>query len=343
MSGISPLMMVQLLVHYHNYNEESRTFRFTKNDRMRVHKETEAETRKRKSLVNDEIRKVSEIEIRRLLETKLRGRIWGKIWIDPAAKKIAVPLHADTGSLGMDVLPTGSRIPIPEGKKIRAFTYWEKVNDIDLSCFGITDDGQQEEYSWRSMWSKQSDEICFSGDEVAGYHGGSEYFDIRLDLFRKTHPRTKYIVFCNNVFSNSSFKNCLCKAGFMMRDETDSGEIFEPKTVKTSFRMSADSRFGYLFAIDLDRREMIWLNLGMSSNTAVAGTKSMEWLKGYFNMTDIFNLHDLFAICAGSNLVGDINDPEITTVVTTDDGYSGKNGQNVVHSWDVEKMLPLLQ
>ena len=80
-------------------------------------------------------------------------------------------------------------------KKLRAFTYWEKVDDIDLSCFGLTDDGRRIEFSWRTMAGNQSDAITYSGDETSGYKGGSEYFDIKLEEFKKMYPAVKYIVF----------------------------------------------------------------------------------------------------------------------------------------------------
>lgn len=110
------------------------------------------------------------------------------------------------------------------------------------------------------MTDMQSDAIVYSGDETSGYNGGSEYFDINIVMFRMLYPDLRYIIFCNNVFSDLTFDNCICRAGYMLRDENDSGQVFEPKTVKSSFKVSASTHFCYLFAIDLDKNEFVWLN-----------------------------------------------------------------------------------
>lgn len=45
----------------------------------------------------------------------------------------------------------------------------------------------------------------------------------------------------------------------MLRDVKDSGQVYEPKTVKTSFTIDCNSRLAYLFAIDLAANDFIWL------------------------------------------------------------------------------------
>ena len=78
----------------------------------------------------------------------------------------ALPLQENTSQGGFGVLPKGSRIHIENAKIIRAFTYWEKVNDIDLSVFGIDAKGRQTEFSWRTMAGRKPDAIFFSGESV---------------------------------------------------------------------------------------------------------------------------------------------------------------------------------
>lgn len=343
---LNPVILVQLLQRYHNEHETGpRTFRFTRNNTMRVHTETTEETAKRKSRLPKDIRLTAESTVWDLLQKTLKGRIQEKTWVDPEMRKIAVPIQSASSQTGFDILPTGSRVKIPKGKKIRAFTYWEKVDDIDLSCFGLAEDGRKMEFSWRSMWGQQSDAVTFSGDQTSGYNGGSEYFDIDMDEFQKKYPDYPYIIFCNNVYSgygNVHFKDCFCKAGFMSRDLIDSGEVFEPKTVQTSFRMTTDSSFGYLFAIDLKTREMVWLNISREGNHAVAGESGMAWLLDILQVTDVFNVWDLYTLAAGEeNLTEDIYDASLVVcnsrkILTTPD-------QTVVRSWDIEKMLALLQ
>lgn len=363
MSGVNPVVLIQMLMRYDAMKGEDRyqprTFTFTRNNRMRVHKETEEEAKKRKSYLNTPVLSIASDRVRKLACQSLHGRIDKQIYVDPAMKKIAVPLETSTGSSGFGVMTTGSRIPIPEGKFVRAFTYWEKVNDIDLSCFGINSDGEHIEFSWRTMCGLQSDAITYSGDQTSGFDGGSEYFDINLDEFRKQYPKVRYIMFCNNVYSDSTFKNCFCKAGFMIR-EFDTGDpvfwkgevgidrcksdvapvIFDPKTVQTSFRIDSDSSFAYLFAIDIGRREMVWLNVARSGRHAVAGSTEMDWLEKYMHATDVFNAYD-FWTNVGKTAPNPVH-AEIAVGDFFDEEVLKDFGVEIIHSWDFEKMLAVL-
>ncbi|MBQ8449028.1 MAG: hypothetical protein IJX27_08900, partial [Clostridia bacterium] len=265
------IILIQLTMQYANYAVDTgRFFKFTRYNRLRIHKETEEEQAKRKSALSSE--RVEELlaVMRKSLAELLAGKL-GKVYISPEMYNIALPVQENTSSGGFGVLPKGSRIHIEEGKKIRAFTYWEKVNDIDLSVIGIGEDGRQTEFSWRTMYDSQSPELTFSGDQTAGYDGGSEYFDLDVALFKQKHPEIKHLVFCNNVYSTTTFAKCLCKAGYMLRDINDSGEVFEPKTVKSSFTINCDSTYAYLFAIDLEKNDFIWLNISRESDIHVAG------------------------------------------------------------------------
>lgn len=338
-----PAILVSLLIRYFDPEEkDARTFLFTRNNQMIMHRETEEEVNKRKSYVSEEIRKAAELRIRLLLQDRLEGKLSGKkVWIDHRMTKIAVPIQMSTGNAGFDVLPTGSRIPIPEGKKIRAFTYWEKVNDIDLSCFGLAEDGQTQEFSWRSMCSVYgSNGILFSGDETSGYNGGSEYFDIELDKVKAQYPEFRYIVFCDNVYSGIPFDQCFAKAGFMMRDEKDSGEIYEPKTVATSFRITGDSTYAWMFALDLKTREMVWLNVTRKGRQRIAGCDRVSAVEKWLNVTDAINVESLY-IAASDCFAASPEEADI--VVTVDNGYSPKEGQEVVRPCDFEKILKLMR
>lgn len=366
MSGVNPVVMIQMLLNYHRMGEsdkyeikctdekkyvprDPRTFVFQKNNRLRVHRETDEEVRKRKSNLAFSTVRIAESTIRRQLAKTLHGRC-GKVWFDPELDGLSIPLETATGNSGYRVLSTGSRIKIPKGKFIRAFTYWEKVNDIDLSAFALTENGRQEEFSWRNMYGKQGEDICYSGDQTSGYNGGSEYFDVNVDLFKENHPDYRYLIFCNNVYSGINFSQCECKAGFMIR-ETDpekvpfwKGErskktslmIFDPKTVATSYRINAESMFAYLFAIDLKTHEMVWLNLARKYQTRVAGTTRMDWLMKYLTMTEVLSLKDLYAM-AGTL----VDKPEDADILVTD--RTDAIMDTVIHSWDFEKMLSLLK
>ena len=353
--SVNPVTLIQIMLNYALPNDEAngRVFTFQRNNLMHVHKETEEEIKRRKSHLSASTRSKAYFTLLDTLRKQLKGRV-GKVWVDPKLYRVAIPLETATGNAGFGVLPTGSRIRIPEGKFIRAFTYWKRVNDIDLSCFGLTEDGRQEEFSWRNMWDKQGLDITYSGDQTSGYEGGSEYFDINIDLFKKNHPDTRFVVFCDNVYSDINFSECDCTAGFMMRAENpvdipwwigelnerplDLRPVFDPGTVETSYRVNAKTTFAYLFAIDLQDREMIWLNIGRSERRAVAGTTDMSWLKKDLYISNVFNLAFLMEIA------GEVVDtPEKADLLVTDTDIPGRNMHaDVMHSWDTEKIVKLI-
>ena len=336
----NPIVLIQLLIQYEQYRSdaEARTFKFTKYNRLRVHTETEEEYTKRRSVISTEQRDTLSYALKVYLKQALKGRL-GKVYIDPDMTGYAIPLQESTSQGGFGVLPKGSRIHIENAKIIRAFTYWEKVDDIDLSVIGIDALGRQKEFSWRTMAGRKSDAIIFSGDQTSGYYGGSEYFDINIEKFKKRNPNILYLIFCNNVFSYSTFQKCLCKAGFMLRDTMLSGQIFEPKTVESSFTVNCDSRFAYLFGIDLKRNDFVWLNLARDSRAAVAGTTSMSFLTDYFRLTDIINQYSFFEMLAEEV----VPSPDDAEVIITDKSGPYPEGAEIIREYDFERMIALMK
>jgi len=188
------------------------------------------------------------------------------------------------------------------------------------------------------MWNRQSSAITYSGDQTSGYNGGTEYFDVDLEAFMAEYPQAEYLVFCNNVFSGKPFSKCLCRAGYMDRDVLDSGQVFEPKTVATSFQITCESTFAYLFAIDLKTKELVWLNVSRDSNARVAGTTSLDFLKDYINACQLMNVQKLFSMLATEV----VETPEDADVVVADEVVSVKENTEIIHSYDTERILALM-
>lgn len=335
----NPILLFQLIMQYKNYVEDksARTFTFTKYYKLKTHRETYVEQSARKSFVGKEIRDavVPALwdNVRSIYKNKL-----GKVYIDESMKNIAVPMQETTAEMGLGVLPKGTRMHIPEGKVVRAFTYWEKVNDIDLSAIGVTADGKSIEFSWRSMYNRQSDAVCFSGDQTCGYNGGSEYYDFNLEAIKQKYPTMKYLVVCNNVYSRVPFSKCNCKAGYMLRDKVRSGEVWEPKTVESSFKITGDSTYSYMFAIDVEKNDFVWLNMCKDSMARVAGDSDFTFLAKYIGMTEILNVYTLFEMMATEI----VDNKEEADILVTDDILELGENQEQVKSTDTEKLLKYL-
>lgn len=331
------ILLIQLLFHYSARDPKARrVFKFQKFGMMRVHTETPNESLSRTTAIEERIARRVRLRLRQELERVCKGTL-GKVYIDKDMMRIALPLQEGTSMSGVGTLPRGSRLKIPEGKKVRAFTYWERVNDIDLSAFVLYENGTQDEFSWRT-WS-YGESITYSGDQVSGHEGGSEYFDIDLDLFEVEYPESaRYILLCDNVYSGVPFDKCLCKAGYMMRDRDDSGEVFEPKTVKSSFTVTCPSTFAYLFGIDVKTREFVWLNMARDSRERIAGETSMSFLWDYLEIAEVINLGD-FAWDLATEVV---EDPSEADVVFSDKDEPLREGAELIRSCDMERIIQLL-
>ena len=336
------ILLVQLLYHYANgVSREPRVFTFQRLGMTRVYHEDDSRSIKRRSFLNDDMAMRTSLRVLHELKRACKGKL-GKVYADKDMRRIALPLQEGTSMGGVGTLPRGTRVPIPNGKKVRAFTYWERVDDIDLSAFAIGEDEDRIEFSWRTAnWCDEGakgEPIVFSGDQTSGYKGGSEFFDIDFNVFQEWYPNKRYIVFCNNVYSGVPFFACVCRAGYMMRDVEDSGEVFEPATVESSFAITCRSTFAYLFAIDLQTREIVWLNVARASKKRVAGTTEMSFLKRYLEATGTINLYD-FARMLATEVV---DDPEQADVVFSNKPVTLREGAELIRSQDTERVIELL-
>lgn len=312
----NPIILMQLIQHYNDYNRkpnEARSFSFNKFNMKRSHRETNEEIKRSKSHLNElEVRYLKDYFTKAFYELTGKKKA-GKVYLEDGMKDIIIPLDMSTSNGGVSCLPTGSRMAIPNGAIVRAFTYWEKVNDIDLSCWLVDKDFKNiQKFDWNSWGNRRFhyanwdiDAVTFSGDQTSGFNGGSEYFDIDIDKVMKAYSGSRYMIFFNNVYSGVKFKDVFCKAGYMLRDRFDSGEVYEPKTVQTAFNITSDSTYCALFAIDLQNREMVWLNQNVDSNARCSFAEDNSWVKKYLNLAKYLNVYKLF-----ENVGEKVNDPK---------------------------------
>ena len=335
---VSAVMSWQMLLQYRAYTDDGRVFRFVRFNRMQKHAETEEEQARRKSAVPENVRLLADICLRENLRKVLGQKKLGKIYMDKSMLRVALPLQDAASSSGYGVLPRGSRLPVPEGDKLRFFTYWEKMDDIDLSCFALDGAGNTlVEFSWRTGWDTSGSEaVTFSGDETSGYYGGSEYFDVDLEAFREEYPDARYLVFADNSYTGDDFCECDCTAGYMLREKMDSGEIFEPKTVQTSFRVDSPTTYAVLYALDLQERAIVWLNMDMVGRYTVAGEDDFSFILPYMNILDIASVWSLFEAKADEL----VKTPEEADLIVSDEVFPNlREGQKQIHSYDREKLL----
>lgn len=235
----------------------------------------------------------------------------GKVMIDKSLKTQLVPFSQRTASRSLRTLTRGSTFTIPKGDTIRFFTYWceGKVEgrhsgrlDIDLSSTIYTDKWALIDHiSFTNLYSKNLNSV-HSGDITSAPNGASEFIDLHIPTLLKKGVR--YVVMSLLSYSEQSFVEMPeCFAGWMMRDEPGSGEIYEPSTVVDKIDLSGDKNTSIPVILDIVERKMIWCDLSLShepdydTNTVEShakgivaiGTAMTNLVKA--SLFDLFTLH----------------------------------------------------
>ena len=96
--------------------------------------------------------------------------------------------------------------------------------------------------------------------------------------------------------------------------------------------------FAYLFGIDLERREMVWLNAGRSSGQNIAGESSLAFLIPSFHVTEVINLYSFFELMA-TELV---EDPREAELIVSDRLDALDADAERIHSYDFDRILALM-
>ena len=125
----------------------------------------------------------------------------------------------------------------------------------------------------------------------------------------------------------------------MVRDKIDTGEIFELKTVKSSFKVNCDSTMAYLFAIDLKRGDLVWLNVACDSDDIIGASHSPAFLRPYMTLTDSLNLASVFSMMASET----VDDPKDAEIVLSDKDVEISEGATQIRSCDFEKIIALIE
>jgi stress response protein SCP2 len=171
-------------------------------------------------------------EISRRLPTGLR------VYVDPAARDVALPLSGKATAAGLGVLARGSTQPVP-GNRLRFLIHWRQRRwdtDFDLSVLLLDEELRPtDQVSWTNLSTLGG---VHSGDIVEAPRGATEMID--LDLREVT---AHCIVPQVNVFSGEGFHQVRESFfGFMTRDAAQAGQPFEPRTVRFKSELRGASR-----------------------------------------------------------------------------------------------------
>ena len=187
-----------------------------------------------------------------------------KYVIEPEMANVPVPVKMRSTSNTLKTVSRGTRIPVDVENKnvLRLFIQWIG-RDVDLSAgFYDGDMNQIAQISYTNL--RQRDVNAYhSGDitNAPGPKGACEFVDIDLEALKSTDVR--YVSFYVYSYSYEPFSNMEeIFAGWMMRSEPKSGEIFDARSVENTLDLKTiEARSSTPFFFDVQKQEIIWVDM----------------------------------------------------------------------------------
>lgn len=271
---VSTPILLQLIAHFNNRNEskELRIF-FPKGLVAKSYS-----IKNKLPLINKwTTKRIVKICRESLINRFMELTSLGLTYIDPILKDYTVPLGQRSASESLVTLSRFSKIEFPEGNTIRFFLWWRDINeervekyfdgrvDIDLSAVMYDTDWKYLEHVSYTHLRSSKYQVVHSGDITSAPNGACEFLDLDIDSILKFGGR--YVVISLLSYSGQPFDTIPeCFAGWMIRENPNSGEIFEPKTVENKVDLTADTKICIPVIIDLLERKVIWTDLALNKN-----------------------------------------------------------------------------
>ncbi|WP_222426987.1 TerD family protein, partial [Hyella patelloides] len=198
--------------------------------------------------------------------------VLGKVYIDEQLHSFPVPFSQRSANKSLRQLTRGSRLPIPAGDTVRFFIWWkegvinrEPTGDVDLDLSAVMYDAEWNYLEHVSYTNLKSDkyQAVHSGDIISAPNGASEFIDLDIPSVLKYGGR--YIVVSVLSFNEHPFCNIPeCFAGWMIRQDAASGDIYEPQTVQDKVDLTANTAISIPAILDLGSREILWTDMSLS-------------------------------------------------------------------------------
>ena len=332
LSDKNPIVLYQLMSTVMADNEEARTFTFYAKNRIKKHAETEYEARWRKSRLNDATKKlVHDTCFEKIANHYRNAESLGKVYVADNFYKVALPVNTSASGKGIDVPPTGTRLPIT-APNIRTFVHWENAFDIDSSVVAYGVDGNViTTMNFCNYSSKYfGNDLLFSGDVTSA--NGTEYFDLKLEGLKKKGV-SKVLFTFHGYNSTLNVGNIYC--GYQQKTDLMT-KAWDPKNIELKMHVKGEKRAYMGFIVDIEANEIVVLNLMTDDDSRVVRGTEGELVFSYFDSSKLELNMGLVAEWRGTK----VETLEEADVVFADD-YKPAEGQTVVRSFDIEKLAAL--
>lgn len=258
--SVEPRVLIQLINHFRNRNNS-------------VQLATGKANGAASKTLDREVEPISDVMCKRMARD-IFNQLWQvlraedaepkNVYIDPECRcnKLIFPDNPRQITSAMRAMACGSRTKLPDGNVLRAFLFWKGYDgpdlwdgiDLDLSVVFY---GEQEAgFVYYGAPKDERFDAIHSGDRrSSGPNGAVEYVD--FDIKKCLQQGIRYAAIAVNSYSGEKFsemENAFC--GVMVRDG-ETGEQFEPATVKDRFALTTDSEQLVAVVIDLLSREIV--------------------------------------------------------------------------------------
>lgn len=237
------------------------------------------------------------------------------VYINDELKNYKVPFAMRSASKALKTFVRGSKINLNTNNNIlRFFIWWKNAGknndirtDIDLSA-SLFDDNWNliENIAYFNLRDRQNHIARHSGDITDAPNGACEFID--LDVLQAKNNKIRFVAMSVNCFTSVPFVDLPeCFAGWMVRQNPQSGEIFEPKTVQNKIDLSSNTRYCIPMIFDLVDEKVIWTDLSLKNNPCFVNNvnnnkKSLQLTcRAMLNLNkpNLYDLLSLHAKCRG--------------------------------------------
>lgn len=207
-----------------------------------------------------------------LIETYKSKDFMGNVYLSEEYKNYIVPFSQRSASKSLKTIVRGSRIRLKESAKaMRAFIWWTNTDDegVDIDLSATVFDENWNYINHVSYTRLRDDEmyIYHSGDIINGGDvngvGVSEFLDV--DIESVVDAGGRYVVYQVYNYSEQTFGNLPhAMFGWMEREDVNSGEIYEPRTVAQKMDLTSQSKVCIPVIFDCVERKFIWCDMNVS-------------------------------------------------------------------------------
>lgn len=203
-----------------------------------------------------------------------------KLYIDDNMERYKIPTQQRNANSAIKTYTKGTRISInSDMTTFRPFIWWtnskdRKKVDIDLSAVFYDKDWKTRGHcSWTNLRPHGTNTETFGKYDVLAVHSGdfidggsyngngvSEFIDMNFETLKNN--KIRYVVITVQNYLNLPWKDIPCKFGWMERTN-DTGEIFEPLTVKNLINITSETSTCVPIIIDIIANEIVWVDMSL--------------------------------------------------------------------------------